>query len=1181
MTMTIKELFSKRIDRHINGVIKIGNDNENKQQELEEYVVTRELSRYFTQFFDAYSTSLDSSTKEIGVWISGFYGSGKSHFMKILSYIIDNEEINGKRPIDFFKDDKKIDDPIVLANMEKAANISSDVMLFNIESLNNDDRASKEAILSVFLRAFNRKLGYDDKNPVIADFERHIEDEGKYDLFKDKYLELTNKEWVSDRKNIKFKGKYFTKAVTDLDIMSESDAKELLKHVHDYFHISVEDFAKMVAEYCAKKGNQHRVIFLVDEIGQYIADDTSLLLNLQTISEDFSTYCNGQAWIVVTSQQNIDEVTRVRGEDFSKIQARFNMRLPLSSSDVSEVIQKRILNKKNVAKDTLMAYYDTKEAIIKNLIDFSQTQFKRKYSDNRNFADTYPFIPYQFDLLGNVLTEVRNHSSSGKHLAEGERSMLALIQESAISLKDKEIGTLVSFNKFYDCLEKWIDHSYRNVIDNAKRNEELEAFDVELLKVLFMIKHVKEISADIKNLTTLMIDHVDNDRISVTKSVESALNRLIKQTYVQKEGDYYSFLTNAEQDLNRAIKNERVENSEIVSEMKNIIFGELYNQTKFKYDTRYSYAFNQRIDDTTYNQNNPIGLMIVSPYNDNQYTDDDLRPLSFQQNLVILKLPAEIEFQTDIINYLQIKKYLTRNTGNADPVFQSLRFNKQEEVRKTQDRIRLFIEKGLKEADVFVNGNVVSIPNKSVKDRINEALSKLVGIIYNKHTYMETAPEHDEFIAIFNTPSTIHLDGIENNDNQLALDEVFNFVKGRNESAQSVSYKNILDRFTVQPYGFINNDVHWLILKLFKDKKVDLKLNGSLIQESNMTPTNIIKQVTDSHNFDRLIIQLKPTISTKQIKTVNELCKELDSSFTKIEDSDALMKVCKDLIQDYLSKLDNYLREYIANPLLPGKQLLDDYATILKKIKNKNEPREFYQYVNDKYEDILDVIEDVEPVINFHKGVQKNIYLEALSCKKKADNSNTYLTDDVLINNLSSISAILSNISPYRDIMRLPSLIDNFNNRFKVVLEDIIETQLQVLKAIDTEIYDEIGDNENIRNQFNSIITTNYNSFRMRILRSVTLADPYNIISEANNKKILTIQKIHEAILDEVIPDDSGHGDDEPVRFVVKTMLVQDLFDRSDKTITTEADLDNQLRILRNKLKFELDSGKVIKIKVK
>lgn len=134
----------------------------------------------------------------------------------------------------------------------------------------------------------------------------------------------------------------------------------------------------------------------------------------------------------MTSQQDIDSVTKVKGNDFSKIQGRFDTRLSLSSANVDEVIKKRILEKKETPAQTLRLLYGQKTTIIKNLITFNDGVEKKLYADENDFACVYPFVPYQFNLLASVLTSIRTHGASGKHLSEGERSMLAMFKESAM-----------------------------------------------------------------------------------------------------------------------------------------------------------------------------------------------------------------------------------------------------------------------------------------------------------------------------------------------------------------------------------------------------------------------------------------------------------------------------------------------------------------------------------------------------------------------------------------------------------------------------------------------------------------------------------------------------------------------------------------------------------------------------
>ena len=109
------------------------------------------------------------------------------------------------------------------------------------------------------------------------------------------------------------------------------------------------------------RGPTHRIVFLVDEVGQFIGTDTHLMLNLQTITEELGTSCMGRAWVVVTSQEDIDavlgEMQGTRANDFSKIQGRFRTRLSLSSANVDEVIQKRLLFKRGEVRADLKTEY--------------------------------------------------------------------------------------------------------------------------------------------------------------------------------------------------------------------------------------------------------------------------------------------------------------------------------------------------------------------------------------------------------------------------------------------------------------------------------------------------------------------------------------------------------------------------------------------------------------------------------------------------------------------------------------------------------------------------------------------------------------------------------------------------------------------------------------------------------
>lgn len=357
--MMIKDLFAKPIDRDIKGVIKVGqDDSSNVRQELEEYVVTRELQKHFAEFFASYKRGILGTTDKMGVWISGFFGSGKSHFLKILSYLLANKNVDGKAAIDYFIDDQKIIDNTVLADMRLAANVPTDVVLFNIDSKGEmSSKQSKDAIVSVFLKVFNEMQGFCGSIPFLADLERKLTDDGKYSEFKSRFEDSFGSPWQEARNDFDFIQDDVVEVLAAMGFMSEEAARNWCEKAAEPYSISIERFADLVKKYIDKKGSNHHVVFLVDEIGQYIGEDSRLMLNLQTVTEDLGTACRGKAWIIVTSQQDIDSITKTKGNDFSKIQGRFDTRLSLSSANVDEVIRKRILEKNAPGKETLTLLY--------------------------------------------------------------------------------------------------------------------------------------------------------------------------------------------------------------------------------------------------------------------------------------------------------------------------------------------------------------------------------------------------------------------------------------------------------------------------------------------------------------------------------------------------------------------------------------------------------------------------------------------------------------------------------------------------------------------------------------------------------------------------------------------------------------------------------------------------------
>lgn len=1191
--MQIKEMFEKQIDRDIKGVIKVGqSDEENVYQELDEYVVTKELLKHFRDFFDNYEKGINSNTDKMGVWISGFFGSGKSHFLKILSHLLKNSVVEGKRAVEYFTDGKKIDDPMLIAKMTNSGTISSDVMLFNIDSKGSAKVGSgKEAIVEVFMKVFNEMQGYCGSIPYLAEFERQLDNEGRFEEFKNKFEEIAGTPWEKKRQAFAVIQDKIVKTIAAMDFMSEEAARNWCKNAKGNYDLSIEKFVSLVKEYCEKKGPNHHVIFLVDEIGQYIADDTQLMLNLQTIVEDLGTACRGKAWVIVTSQEDIDSITKTKGNDFSKIQGRFDTRLSLSASNVDEVIRKRVLAKNETATQTLSLLYEQKESIIKNLITFTtDIADKKLYTDKTDFADCYPFIPYQFNLLGQVLTAVRTYGASGKHLSDQSRSMLALFQESAIRLKDSQEGVLVPFSYFYDPLHKFIDHQHSQVITDAEDNSRLDEFDVELLKVLFMIKYVKEFKAKVDNLTTLMISNIDDDRIEIRGRIEESLKKLIRETLVQKNGEIYSFLTNEEQEINNAINNESVEMGEIIGEASTVIFEDIFTDKKYRYSNRYLFPFNQKVDGRYFkgNQSNDIGVSIITPYGED-YPDSALRMLSVQEHSVIVKLPNDSTFLDEITDSLKIYKFL--NTLGARGSFDSIRRAKENERLEKKDRICIFIEDALKHADIYVNGDKANISAKEPASRINEALGKLVAMQYNKLTYMETAPELSDIAAVFNGSDgqLSFLGTSDTTPNKLALEEVIQVIGLNNARHMKTSLKSLQDKFGAAPYGFDPKDVQWLVAMLFKMGRVSLTYNSQSLSMLSNTKEELVRYLTKREFVEKLLISIRERATDGQIRSAKEVIKDYFGFSVSSDDDDMIMRTFKKKAQDKLELFSEIMIEYRVNPKLPCKSLMEQAKKNLEELLTIKEPAEFFKTVDKKRDDLLDDADDTAPVLDFFNGDQKKIFEKAQEQIQMFENSKIYVREQEIIDNVARMEAIVTAKNLFRQIQKLPDMSMRFVQQYGELLEKEAEEMRPIVEDDQRKvlhILDEKGFVSVFRDRFSSV----FEELKEKLDTSNEIATVKNIRLESDTLKLRCLDEIteyEEAHRPKVNPEPSvnpetpstSEGPVSPVQPKPKkrkNVSISNVAGARTYSIENEQDIDNFLAEMKEKLLNELDENTII-----
>ena len=1202
--MKIKEMFAKKIDREIQGVIIVGQGEEaNVSQELEEYVVTRELQKHFADFYAAYKKGIVGTTPKMGVWISGFFGSGKSHFLKILSYLLENRQVGERKALDYFVEDKKIIDPIVLADMKLAADTPTDVILFNIDSKSETNgKQNKDAIVNVFLKVFNQMQGFCGSIPHVADLERRLSEEGRYTEFTDTFEEEYGEPWEDSRQDFDFIQDSVVDTLVSMNFMSESAARNWCEKAVEPYTISIEDFAKRVKSYIDSKGNNHHVVFLVDEIGKYIGDDSKLMLNLQTVTEELGKECLGKAWVIVTSQQDIDSITKVKGNDFSKIQGRFDTRLSLSSANVDAVIKKRILEKTESAAQALRLLYEQKATIIKNLIVFNDTVEKKLYANENDFAEVYPFVPYQFNLLSSVLTSIRTHGASGKHLSGGERSMLALFKESAVNVMNEEMGIIVPFHRFYDALENFLDHSHSGVIirayDNSFINPEKKSKDVfaiNVLKTLFMIKYVLEIEANIDNITSLMIENIDDDRIELKGRVEDALKVLMRQMLIQKNGSIYVFLTDEEQEVNNEIEKENVETPEIITKVSEMIFEDIFPGKRYIYpefNGRYAFGFNQFVDDRPYkaNQNYDIGLRILTPWYDGSTDDATLRMMSGQGKEVLVVLPNDAEFLTEIQAYLKIEGFLRKNTSTQLAKYEMIKEAKRVEMRERNQNAKLYLTEALKEATIYVNGDVIRVSGKEVSSRINEAMGRLVQTVYHKLSYIDTPMGEAEIRKMFHQSNQLSL-ALEGSteSNTHALDDVQGFISMNTRNHMKTSMKTVKDRFMKAPYGFVEDDVHWLVARLFKRGDLTFTVNGITVSLNNKGEDEIIGFITKKAFAEKLLMEERVRVSDKDKKAVRDVMKEAFGATVSSEDEDTIMKNFQRFAQNKIDEIERLEVKYTQYSY-PGRKVLSIGKNLMQSVIQIQSAIEFFTTVSRKRDEFLDFAEDYEPIKVFFGGEQSVIFARALDMLAIYDDSKTYIVNAELEGIVEQMRSITRQEKPYSNIPKLPELREKFMSCYgdilqqqsAPVLDSIGQAMKRVLDVLSTKAYNDKKRASYIE-KFQEIKEGAEHCNNVSTLRS--FADKaealklrlLNEMDELDNE--LAAQKAEKEGAKQATSADKVDGAPAPVKIrKTKNVSIKMMTGTASWRLESKEDIDKYIDSLRKTLEAQLDEDTIVNV---
>jgi hypothetical protein len=1077
--------------------------------------------------------------------------------------------------VDIFKD--KFDDPMMYATLVRCAAVPTESILFNIDvegPINKD----KTAVLRVFAKMFYNHLGYFGEDLKIAKLERFVERQGKTDDFRQAFEEVNGAPWQESRSSYAFFEDDIVAVLQNVLGMSETAARNWFGG--EETPMSIKQLVEEIKEYADGKGKDFRLLFCVDEVGQYIGDDGDLMINLQSIVEELGDKCRGKVWVMVTSQEAIDSVVKISGDDFSKIQGRFNTRLSLSSASVDEVIKKRILEKDEDADKLLRLVYDKEHAVLKNLFTFNNAvQDLKGYEDGGEFSATYPFVPYQFIIIQKVLAEIRKHGNSGKHLSGGERSMLSGFQEVAQKLQGKDENALAPFSLFYDTVHTFLESTIRRVIDRcqtaADKHDGLEQRDVGVLKLLYLVRYIDDVKANIDNIAILMVDDIRTDKITLRREIAASLERLEKQNYIARNGDTYSFLTDEEQDIAIDIQKTTVDGALIIQSIGNTVYGEIYPAKKYKYG-KYDFAYDQYIDETLIGAaTGGVQLRFVTVAGDYYNAPEQKFIMDSQvNNEAIILLSSGVQYFEELETAAKIHKYVKqKNVAQLPASVQEIIRGRQTQARRLEESAKAQISKSIAEGTFYVYGEKIEMKYGDAKAKLDEALKQLIESVYSKLNLVNRFCDSDaDILQILNSePEQPGFAGTGAN-NEDAVTEISQWLELQTGNHVPVTMGDVQRRYQAIPYGWREIDVAALVARLIVAQKIQIKYGGAFVGKNDKKLVDFLRRKSE---IDKAAVTRRIAPSEELIRKSVAFLRDWLGQLGVPEDEDGLIGFVTKEIQEKKTHYTELIEKYNADRY-PEKEVVIRARALMEDITSQEgDSIALLNRLIARQDDLRDCAEDMEAVETFFNSnsQQKAIFDDARRLERSLQYDRDYFaTDADTGGRLKEITSILSMPKPYARIKDLTELMQKVKAAHAVLLkqkkEEVGKFIIQCMGDVHTLTGVGIATDEVKK------ADDRFTEYKQKVADAASLTVLDAMITQLGNYTGTVRKQIEAVVAEANIPYNAGGERSKPLN--IAQIRRYDVF--PVRRLSSKEDVDGYVEIVRQKLYNALGNNDGIQI---
>ncbi len=1000
--MKLKELYSKPIDRAVNPAVSATKfDPETERIEIQEYVFTDEIINGLFRILDAIKNN--KPYDHVGIWIDGYYGSGKSHFLKYLDYCITpstredalSRLLEAVKAIDPLDEKHNLgfdyDELLSIANWLKHATI--DTCIFNLETSYDNSTDKKKAFLHVFWNEFNGKRGFNKFNITLAqNLEKPLAEKGVFDAFKER-VAREGADWNDP-------GMAADLIDNELDWVLDI-AKELAptlsvdsireRIIRRDTNMSIDRFGLELASYLKDKGDDYRLIFLADEVSQFINKERDRYLNLQEIITKLSEACGNKVWVACTAQQDLSEIMddchiAEEKDKEGKIKGRFEVKVSLKGTQPEVITQKRILDKKEEVKPELAALYNRYKAGFD--LQFKLPASYNGYGSEDDFIDYYPFVPYQFKLIMQVFNSFLDLGYVAKEVKGNERSIIKVIHSTAKANSEAELGKFISFDELYNNMfEEGLQARGQKAVDNALRmartyqtdRPEKTRLAVRVANVLFMICNISQTDqllfpATLDNVTSLLVNDMTTPRLNIKNEVEKIIEFLCDNNIIRREQgrqgapDTFTFYSEEEMKVAQLIKSQVVDNNtqaERLKEIFNKYLTALRNREQYK--TR-SFSVGLTIKQRTFLSNNP-DVMVEFVMDTDYDTAGQLALQNSNVNRLVYYVGPQYRDNRRLFNafywYCQADRYMATPVTNESNAATRKEFAKRAE-ELYESVIRKEFEKILDTCPVISGFSVLDeteLGQKRGNERYRAAITKHLSNIYTKAGLVDypSVPRTTEQLksAILRPVLPGDLDGMDAGLTD-AEHEVEIYL---NKQLTEVNVADVLAKFAKAPYGWDNICTLYVINELVRRHKRDY----SYANNPNVETQTVANRIVGESN--KFTLRQAKVVSPQVIQNFIGAWKEIFgiSATPSVTDSTQLFRACREVesgsgLFKLIKNYEDIEREIFAYPFC---QPVRDALGLLRTWMDERDPLRFFNLVITGKDEAKALLDKCKEVVQF------------------------------------------------------------------------------------------------------------------------------------------------------------------------------------------------------------------------